>query len=182
MGSISDSDVRNERLRNIAVDMFNTKRRRGDWIEAGERQQYIEKFIEEHKDPDLDELERKVAAARPSPSEPDYSLTIIERGGEFIVCESSEEISKPFAELREAKGRLHYYRCWRQPSCCVCGSAIPRVDDPWEAYSVSSSSGADWMHQSCLKKFEHWANTTHPGAGPIPPMEVLDAAWKNEQH
>ena len=72
-------------------------------------------------------------------------MTIIERGGGFIVCEGGEEISKPFAERSEAKSWLHYQRCWHQPLCCVCGSGITRADDPWEVYSVSRSTGADWM-------------------------------------
>jgi hypothetical protein len=172
---------RNERLKNIAVDVFNTERRRGFWLDLDEREKYIERFIEQHKDRDLDELEREIVAARPSSAEPDYSLTIIERGGEFIVCEGGEEISKSFAERKEAKSWLHYHRCWRQPSCCICYSGIYRVDDPWEVIQSSCSSGATWAHQSCWKKFEHWADNNRR-AGPVPPMEVLDTASKNKQH
>jgi hypothetical protein len=79
-------------------------------------------------------------------------------------------MSKPFAERSEAKSWLHYQRCWHQPLCCVCGSGTTRADDPWEVYSVSRSTGADWMHRSCLQKFEHWADTQCKPDGVIPSM------------
>jgi hypothetical protein len=111
-------------------------------------------------------------------TEPNYTLTITEADAKvFIVCEGGEPISKPFTDRDEAEWWLNEHRKWDQPQCCVCGSAISREDDPWEAYSVSCSSGADYMHKSCMQKFHHWTDTEAATGGPMPPMEVLDAAW-----
>src|SRR6476660_8501661 len=88
-----------------------------------------------------------------SNTEPDYTITIIERDGLSIVCEGGVEISKPM-DPQQAKWWANQHQLWHQPRCCICNSALTRPDDPWEAYSVSCSSGADWMHKSCLQKFE----------------------------
>jgi hypothetical protein len=85
--------------------------------------------------------------------EPDYTLTIIEEGGGFVVCEGGKSISKPFEDRHQAEQWLRFHQKWYQPTCCGCGSAISRPDDPWEAVQASSSGGADWMHASCLQKF-----------------------------
>ena len=114
-------------------------------------------------------------------TEPDYSLTIIEQDGGFVVCEGGEQISKPFADRAEAGWWLHQHQLWYQPRCVICGSAITRPGDPWEGVASSCSSGADYAHKSCWMKFEHWADTDRkpePGPQPVPPMEVIDAAWK----
>jgi hypothetical protein len=84
-------------------------------------------------------------------SEPDYTLTIVEENGGFVVCEGGIEISKPFENRQEAERWSEYHRRWHQPSCCVCGSAITRLDDPWDAYSVDRY-GPDWVRQSCGRK------------------------------
>ena len=89
-------------------------------------------------------------------TEPDYTITIIERDGFFIVCEGDIEISAPM-NLQKAKWWANQHQLWDQPRCGECGSAITRPDDPWEAHSVSSSAGPDWMHKSCLQKFLNWA-------------------------
>ena len=121
-----------------------------------------------------------------SDTEPDYTITIIERDGFSIVCEGGVEISKPL-DLQMAKWWANQHQLWHQPRCCVCGSAITRPDDPWEAYSVSCSSGADWVHKSCIQKLEQWADDEskrpdyEPGPHRVPPMEVLDAAWAKKQ-
>ena len=75
-------------------------------------------------------------------SEPDYTISIIERDDLSIVCEGGIEISEPM-DRQKAKSWANQYQLWRQGRCCVCGSAITRPDDPWETYSVSSSLGAD---------------------------------------
>jgi hypothetical protein len=119
-------------------------------------------------------------------NEPDYTLTIIREDGGWVVCEGGESISKPFGDQAEAEAWAEYHRRWRQPRCCVCGSAESRPDDPWEAPSVSCSSGPDWMHQSCMEKFESWADDEkdrpdrEPGPHLIPNMDVLDAAWRKK--
>jgi hypothetical protein len=87
--------------------------------------------------------------------EPDYTLAIIEKDGAFVVCEGGEEISKPFENKSEAEFWAEHHRRWRQPRCCVCGSAESRADDPWDAYSVDCY-GPDWMHTSCLQAFIAW--------------------------
>ena len=111
-------------------------------------------------------------------TEPDYTLTIIERDGGFVVCEGGQEISKPFEDRGEAEWWLNHKRLWYQPTCVVCGSAIHRPDDPWELVQASCSTGADYAHRSCWQKLEHWADT-EPKSKPllVPPMEVLNAAW-----
>jgi hypothetical protein len=83
-------------------------------------------------------------------NEPDYTLTIIEKDGGFIVCEGGEQISKPFEDKTKAEWWAGHRQRWHQPTCCVCGSAVSKPDDPWKAYSVSCSMGADWMHKSCM--------------------------------
>ena len=65
-------------------------------------------------------------------SEPDYTINIIERDGLSIVCEGGIEISKPM-DRQKAKSWANQYQLWRQGRCCVCGSAITRPDDLWEA-------------------------------------------------
>ena len=85
-------------------------------------------------------------------NEPDYTITFIERDGLVVVCEGGVEISKPM-DLKEAKWWARQHELWLQPRC-VCGSAITRPDDPQETYSVSTQSGADWMHKSCMEEFE----------------------------
>jgi hypothetical protein len=52
-------------------------------------------------------------------NEPDYTLTITEQNGRFIVCEGGEEISRPFEDRREAEWWLnehwaHRQRCRKQ--------------------------------------------------------------------
>ena len=86
-----------------------------------------------------------------SASEPDYTLTIVEENGGFVVCEGGIETSKRFENRQEAEWWSEYHRGWVRPWCFVCGSAITRLGDPWEVYS-SDSHGADWMHQSCGRK------------------------------
>jgi hypothetical protein len=85
-------------------------------------------------------------------NEPDDTLAIIEESGRWIVCEGGVRISKPFEDKTEAEWWAWYHKCWRQPKCIGCGSAVGRPDDPWETYSVSCSFGPDWMHRSCLKR------------------------------
>jgi hypothetical protein len=81
---------------------------------------------------------------------------------------------------------LDQHRLWNQPWCCVCGSAVTRPDDPWEVCQMSTRSGADWMHKSCMEKFESWADDEarrpdrEPGWQLIPNMEVLDSAWRKK--
>jgi hypothetical protein len=114
-------------------------------------------------------------------TEPDYTLTIIEQDGGFVVCEGGEQISKPFEDRREAELWLNQHQLWYQPQCVICGSAIPRPDDPWECVGSSCSTGADYAHKSCWMQFEYWADTDRkpePGPQLVPPMEVIDAAWK----
>jgi hypothetical protein len=117
-------------------------------------------------------------------AEPDYTLTIIQGADGWIVCEGGERISKPIKDRAEAEWWLKDHRLWHQPKCCVCGSAVTRPDDPWDAYSVSCSSGPDWMHKSCMEKFEYWAaeeakkrDPEDRGPHQIAPMDELDAAW-----
>jgi hypothetical protein len=104
----------------------------------------------------------------------------------WVVCEGGEGISKPFADRAEAEWWLEQHRRWHQPYCCVCHSAVTRPDDPWEVISVSTSSGADWMHKSCMEKFGSWADDERrrpdrePGPHLIPNMEVLDSAWRKK--
>ena len=88
-------------------------------------------------------------------TEPDYTLTIIEQDGGFVVCEGGEPISKMIPDEAAAEAFARRWECWHQPICCGCGSAITRPDDPWDAYSVSSM-GPDWMHKSCLQKVLHF--------------------------
>ena len=90
--------------------------------------------------------------------EPDYTLTIIQEDEEWVVCEGGEGISKPIEDRAEAEWWLEQHRRWHQPYCCVCHSAVTRPDDPWEVISVLTSSGADWMHKSCMEKFGSWAD------------------------
>jgi hypothetical protein len=166
------------RLKRIAADALNSSTRRGHWMDLDEQQEYIEQFIERYKDCDLDELERDVVAARPSPAEPDYTLTIIDDIDGFVVCEAGEQISRPFAERSEAEGWLRYYHGWNQPQCVVCRSGITRADDPWEVIQCSRK-GAVYAHPSCWKKFEYWdGQQKHgPGPQPFPPMTEVEAAW-----
>jgi hypothetical protein len=182
------TDNRDERLKRLAADLFAIKMRGGSrcWMDADDdRQPYIEQFIERYKDCDLDELERNVVAARPPPGEPDYTLTIIEQDGGFVVYEAGKPVSKPFAERVKAKWWLKDFRAWYQPSCIVCRSGITRADDPWEVIQ-SGRADADWAHRSCWKKFDYWARTIDektlgPGVHQIPPIELLDAVWSKRQ-
>jgi hypothetical protein len=66
-----------EHLKRIAADMFNSETRRG-WIANNScwlgddvdsditEQEYVERFVEQYKDRDLDELEEMADDARPS--------------------------------------------------------------------------------------------------------------------
>jgi hypothetical protein len=60
--------TRDERIKQIAEDMFSSETRRG-WL-AGEPDitegEYVARFVERHKDSDLDELEELADDARPS--------------------------------------------------------------------------------------------------------------------
>jgi hypothetical protein len=119
-------------------------------------------------------------------TEPDYTLTIIQEDGGWVVCEGGEVITKPFTDRVQAERWLDQHRLWNQPWCCVCGSAVTRPDDPWEVCQMSTRSGADWMHKSCMEKFESWADDEarrpdrEPGWQLIPNMEVLDSAWRKK--
>jgi hypothetical protein len=119
-------------------------------------------------------------------NEPDYTLTIIQEDGGWVVCEGGVSISRRFEKLTDAGWWFEQHRMWHQPCCCVCGSPITRPDDPWVAYQVSCSSGADYMHQSCMEKFEAWTDDEKdrpdrdPGPHLIPNMDVLDAAWRKK--
>jgi hypothetical protein len=53
-------------------------------------------------------------------------------------------------------GPMRDYLWLLPPVCCGCGGEDDRPDDPWEAYSCSSSMGPDWMHKSCLEKALAW--------------------------
>jgi hypothetical protein len=109
--------------------------------------------------------------------EPDYTLTIVQENGTWIVFEGNERISNPFEDRGMAESWMEYHRIWRQPRCFVCGSAKTRTDDPWVGYS----SDPDWVHKSCMEKFHFWADNEAPhesGPQPIPTMEVLDGAWQ----
>lgn len=88
-----------------------------------------------------------------NPNEPDYTLTITQRGYGWVVCEGAQEISRPFDKIEEAGRWFRQHALWHQPTCCGCGSAIARPDDPWVACQVSCSSGADYMHKSCMVRW-----------------------------
>jgi hypothetical protein len=117
-------------------------------------------------------------------SDRDYALTIIREDGGYVVCEGGKSISLPFEDRAEAERWADQHAKWNQPFCCVCQGKDDRPDDPWEVYSVSSSTGADWMHRSCLQKFQSWADGPDRPRGPgphrIPPMAVLDGAWQKK--
>ena len=54
-----------EQLRRIASDMFNSETRRG-WLAPNvSKQEYIELFVEQHRDRDLDELEEMADIDKP---------------------------------------------------------------------------------------------------------------------
>jgi hypothetical protein len=87
-------------------------------------------------------------------TEPDYTLTIFKTDAGWIVFEGGIQRSKAFDDEEEAKWWAHHHELWHQPRCGWCGSAVTRPDDPWEVYSSSCSTGADWFHRSCMKKFD----------------------------
>jgi hypothetical protein len=86
--------------------------------------------------------------------EPDYTIEIVQKDGGWIVREGGTEISRVFESKKEADWWARYRVLFDQPRCCVCGSAVTRPDDPWEVYSASLSLGCDWMHKSCMVRFE----------------------------
>lgn len=117
------------------------------------------------------------------PNEPDYTLTIIKQKEGYVLHEAGEPVSKPVKTKREAEGLRERFAGWYQPICCFCGSGITRPDDPWETLQMSRKSCIH-AHRSCYEKFNSWsADNEHKfkGAYPSPPMEVLNAAWKEKQ-
>lgn len=122
--------------------------------------------------------------AQPVATEPDYTLTIIEQSGGFVVYEGGAPISVPMSGKKEADDWAEMHRRWYQPRCCICGSAITRPDDPWNAYSVDSY-GPDWIHKSCGEKLEYWAGHNEPpepGPHPVPSMDEIDSFWERDDH
>lgn len=82
--------------------------------------------------------------------EPNYELTITKTAEGWIVCEAGKEIRGPFSDEASAKEVAFAYHRMFQPQCLICGSAVTRPDDPWDAYSVSSKT-IEWMHKSCME-------------------------------
>jgi ferric-dicitrate binding protein FerR (iron transport regulator) len=114
-------------------------------------------------------------------TEPDYTLTIVQEAGGWVVCEGGAKISNPIADRAEAEQWLDYHRRHRQPWCVLCGSSVNRgPDDPWEDAQVSRSE-TFWTHKSCMEKVLSWlADDERNKLQPIPSMEVLDAAWRKK--
>jgi hypothetical protein len=103
--------------------------------------------------------------------EPDYTepkFRILEEDGEWVVYEA---ITKPLASKFAAEHWLNDMR----PRCIVCHSYKDSEHDPLEGYQASSR-GHVFMHVSCREKFHSWT-ADQPHGGPIPSLEVLDAAW-----
>src|SRR6266436_129033 len=86
--------------------------------------------------------------------EPDYTLTILKEPDGWVVYAGGRQRSKPFPSEAEAKSWARMHELFYQPTCLGCGSAINRPEDPWEVVQASCSSGFDYMHRSCLEKFE----------------------------
>jgi hypothetical protein len=92
---------------------------------------------------------RKKATMTEEPKEPDYTVTINERDGKFIVAEGGREVSRLFDDRKEAEAWARHLQLFYQPLCIVCGSAISRPDDPWEVVQSSTQTGFDYAHRSC---------------------------------
>ena len=106
--------------------------------------------------------------------EPDYTepeFRILEEVGKWVVYEA---ITKPFGSELAAEHWLNDMR----PRCIVCHRHKGGEHDPLEVYQAGSS-GHVFMHVSCREKFHSWTADHH--GGPIPSLEVLDAAWR-EKH
>src|SRR5262245_55065761 len=101
--------------------------------------------------------------------EPDYTMSLIKRDDKWIVCEGGQEVSKPL-DLADAAAWHDHHIKYNQPTCCGCGSAITRPDDPWEVYSTSSSDGHDWFHRSCTHEFNELTKKYSP-----PPLTLAEA-------
>jgi hypothetical protein len=73
--------------------------------------------------------------------------------------------------IKSAFDKLSHWEAVRSinthPQCCVCGGDDIRPDDPFQVYSVDSC-GPDWMHASCMKKFEQAASEANvSGVGSV---------------
>jgi hypothetical protein len=75
-------------------------------------------------------------------------------GDGWSVREDGVEISRVFETEREARVWAGLHVRFFRPHCCCCGSKQTRPDDPWEVYSTSCSTGHDWMHRSCMERFD----------------------------
>jgi hypothetical protein len=117
-----------------------------------------------------------------------FMLTRNRIGREIIEMRADcEAVRKRYDEIKNSYGPRMFWSVvemvgWRSPPLCfVCNSEEDRgPDDPFETYSVDSL-GPDRVHKSCLDKFNSWADDAGKSSGIIPPIEVLDAAWR-EKH
>jgi len=66
------------------------------------------------------------------------------------------------------------------PLCFVCHSKESRGhNDPVETYSTDSW-GPDWVHKSCMEKFNSWADDEGKPCRLIPRVDVLNEAWRKK--
>ena len=83
--------------------------------------------------------------------EPDYTLTIIETDGRWIVCEGGERVSKPFADKAKAEWWAQYHADFHQPFCHVCNSGVTKPDDPWVRDPWNcTAEGSFYKHRTCM--------------------------------
>jgi hypothetical protein len=117
-----------------------------------------------------------------------FALTRNRMGREIIEMRADPEaVRKRYDEIKNFYGPRMLWSVmkivgWSSPPlCCICHSEEDRgPDDPFESYSVDSR-GPDWMHKSCMEKFHSWSDDDcDPGPKRIPPIEVLDEAWRKK--
>jgi hypothetical protein len=164
-------------------------RRLTEVLDANPGEQRLKAFAKfEHRSNDrYDDIEREVTL------ELCFVLTRNQLGREIIELRAdANAVEKRYDEIRDFYGPRMLFsvakmvgRC-RPPICCVCFSEEDRgPDDPFVPYSADSWGG-DWMHKSCMDKFHSWDDDDQkspdydPGPKLIPPIEVLDEAWRKK--
>ena len=100
-----------------------------------------------------------------------------------------EVMEQRYAEIAKALGphMVEAVKDWvrRQwpPYCLICGSekelGPEGAGDKLEVYSAGGGS-ADWMHRSCTVKFHSSSKDQTKAPHPVPPLEVVDAAWRKK--
>jgi hypothetical protein len=158
-------------------------RRFKEVLDANPGEQRLKAFAEfEHRSNDRYDIEQEVTLLLC------FLLTRNRLGGEIIELRAdADAVKKRYDEIGDLYGPRMLVSVAKMvgwcspPHCCVCHSEEEHgPDDPFVPYSADSL-GPDWMHKSCMDKFHLWADDDKKSRPKlIPPIEVLDEAWRKK--